>query len=70
MSTIAPPAYYTVNQIATRFGLHFKTVYQMIDRGDLPAIKINPTSKRPVVRVPAAALEEWERAQLSIGGEK
>jgi excisionase family DNA binding protein len=68
MAPTATPAYYTVNQIAARFGLHFKTVYQMINRGDLPSIKINPTSKRPVVRVPVAALEAWEAANL--GGEK
>jgi excisionase family DNA binding protein len=60
----ANPAYYTVNQMAAHFNLHAKTIYQMIDRGDLPAIKINPTSKRPIVRVPAAAFEAWEAAQL------
>jgi hypothetical protein len=66
-SSASTQQFFTVNEIAIRYALHAKTVYVMIERGDLPSIKINAKSKRPVIRVSAAALEEWERTQLSRG---
>ena len=57
--------YLGVPAVARRYGLHVNTIYNEINEGRLPAVKFGaPGSKRPAIRVPVAALEAWEQAQL------
>ena len=57
--------YLTVKSVAQKLGVHPKLIYAEIQEGRIPALKIGePGSKRPVIRIPADALERWEAAQL------
>jgi hypothetical protein len=61
--------FFNVSTIAARYKVHPKLIYKEIEEGRLPAVKIGaPGSKRPTIRIPAAALAAWEAAQL--GGAK
>jgi excisionase family DNA binding protein len=49
-----------VRQIAKQLDISLKTVYKVIESGQLPALKIGvPGSKRPTIRVTEAALEKY-----------
>ena len=57
--------YHSVAGAAKKFGVNQRLIYKEIQEGRLPAIKLgDPGSKRPVIRIPADALERWEAAQL------
>ena len=57
--------YYNVAGAAKKFGVNPRLIYKEIQEGRIPALKIGePGSKRPVIRIPADALERWEAAQL------
>jgi excisionase family DNA binding protein len=62
-------SYVSPKQAAERFNVHTHLIYKEIAAGRIRAVRIGaPDSKRPVLRIPIAALEAWEAAQ--IGGEK
>jgi excisionase family DNA binding protein len=53
--------YLSVAQVAKRFKINHKYVYDLIANDVLPSVKfLKPKSERPVIRVPIAALEAWE----------
>jgi hypothetical protein len=56
-----------VPDVANRWGVHTNFVYNLIKNGNLPCLKIsnpkNPNGKRPMIRIPLAALEAYERSQ-------
>lgn len=55
--------YYSVQQIAKRYGVGKKVIYSLISSGDLCAIQIG----KKFLRVPESELQRWERAQLQAG---
>ena len=52
----------TVTQAARRLSLGRATTYQLVQRGELPVVRIGRA-----VRVPVRALEAWV-AQRTVGG--
>lgn len=52
----------TVAEAARRLSLGRATAYQMVQRGELPVVRIGRA-----VRIPARALEEWVAAH-TLGG--
>jgi excisionase family DNA binding protein len=61
----------SVKSTAARYGVNPRTIYTAIEEGRLPAIRIGePGTKRPVIRIPLSALEQWEAKQLGQGGAK
>jgi excisionase family DNA binding protein len=58
----------SVAQVAKRYGINHKYVYDLVAKNVLPSVKFKkPNSERPVIRVPIAALEAWESSQLDQG---
>lgn len=55
-------AYYTPTELAERWDVSTMTVHRMIDRGDLPALRLDARIKR----VPAEALAEYEAARTAV----
>ena len=53
---------YRIPEAAETLGISRSKVYQLIDSGDLPAIRIGQT-----LRVPAEALRNWIRDQTKVG---
>ncbi len=51
----------TVEETATRLGIGRSLAYMMIQRGEIPSVKLGKLR-----RVPVAALDEWLREQSSI----
>jgi excisionase family DNA binding protein len=51
------PRWYTIKEVAERLRVSHDTVSRMIDRGELPAIRVSAR----LVRVPAPALHRIER---------
>jgi len=46
------------DEIALRLNLSRRSVYRLIDRGELPATRLGSTRNAPL-RVPEAALDAW-----------
>ena len=58
-------SYLSVNAVAKLFGVESRLIYKEIAQKRLPAIKLgDPTSRRPVIRIPREALQHWEFEQL------
>ena len=51
----------SVQELAERWAVDVKTIYQAIELGQLPAIRLS----RRVIRIPTAAIEALERGQRS-----
>lgn len=49
----APRNWLTIGQVAEELGLHRNTIYAMVKRGDLEALRYN----KRVIRIPRQALE-------------
>jgi excisionase family DNA binding protein len=54
-----------VEEVAERWDAHPKTVYAMIERGELHAKRLGR-----VLRVPRAVVESFEQASVAPGGKK
>ena len=54
------PTHYSVRELAERYGVSKKTFYRLIADGALPAVRVGL-----VLRVPAAAVASWERANTT-----
>jgi hypothetical protein len=58
----------TVNDVAARWNADPKFVYGLIAVGALSVVRLGaPGAKRPMIRVPLASLEQYERAQSNGG---
>ena len=57
-----PAVYWTVEDVARRFGVNVTTVYRLVQRGKLPAFKIGNQW-----RFNPARLEEWVADKERIG---
>ncbi len=53
------PLLLRLTEVAEQLGLGRSTVYQLLQRGDLPCVRIGRS-----VRVPADALAEWVRERV------
>lgn len=53
---MSEPRWYTINEVAERLRVSHDTVSRMIERGELPAIRVSAR----LVRIPAPALERFE----------
>jgi excisionase family DNA binding protein len=53
----------SVEEVASRWGLNVKTVYAMIDRGELVARRFGR-----VLRIPRAVVESYEQASVAPEG--
>lgn len=53
---MSEPRWYTINEVAERLRVSHDTVSRMIERGELPAIRVSAR----LVRIPAPALERLE----------
>ena len=63
-SSAAPPftkRYYRVDEVAHYFSVSDRTIYRLIDMGDLKAIRI-----RDCIRIPAVELQELEDKALVV----
>ena len=63
-SSAAPPftkRYYRVDEVAHYFSVSDRTIYRLIDMGDLKAIRI-----RDCIRIPAVELQEFEDKALVV----
>lgn len=56
------PRWYTIKEVAERLRVSHDTVARMIDRGELPAIRVSAN----LVRVPAPALHRIERGAAIV----
>ena len=56
VSEVHPPVL-SVQQLAERWAVDVKTIYQAIELGQLPSIRLS----RRVIRIPVAAIEALER---------
>lgn len=54
--------WYTIKEVAERLRVSHDTVARMIDRGELPAIRVSAR----IVRVPAPALHRIERGAAIV----
>lgn len=54
-STVDEPDYLTVTEVADRFRVDNRTIRRLIDRGDLPAVRVGDRS----LRVPTAAVDAF-----------
>lgn len=50
----------SVQELARRWGVDVKTIYQAIERGQLPAIRIG----KRVIRIPRAIIEQMEQGRV------
>lgn len=53
---MSEPRWYTINEVAGRLRVSHDTVSRMVERGELPAIRVSAR----LVRIPAPALERLE----------
>lgn len=60
MTTIATELL-TVPQVAERLQLSASAIYQKVERGEIPAVKLGPGPKAPV-RIDADELDAWLRS--------
>lgn len=61
--------FFSVPDVAKRWDVNHKFVYDLIKSGQLPAIKLgSPGTLRPVIRIPRTSLEAWEQARLEGQG--
>jgi len=56
------PRWYTIKEVAERLRVSHDTVARMIDRGELPAIRVSAR----LVRIPAPALHRIERGEALV----
>ena len=57
--------YLSVAEVAKRFKVNHKYVYDLVSANVLPSVRFQkPNSERPVIRIPIAGLEQWEAQQL------
>jgi excisionase family DNA binding protein len=54
-----------IEEVAARWDLNVKTVYAMIERGELPARRLGR-----VLRIPRHVVESFEQASVAQGGNK
>jgi excisionase family DNA binding protein len=55
----------TVSQLATRWQCSDKTLYAMIQIGQISVLRVGNLAKnRPTIRIPMASITEYEQAQL------
>ena len=57
---VTPARHFTAKTLADRWALHPSTVYRLIEKGDLPCLRIGGA-----VRVRLEDVEEYERCALS-----
>lgn len=66
MATVETPRLLTPREVAARLRVGRMTVYRLINRGELPAVRLG-THQGPL-RVDAAELREWlERRRVATG---
>jgi excisionase family DNA binding protein len=56
------PRWYTVKEVAERLRVSHDTVARMVERGELPAIRVSAR----LVRIPAPALHRIERGEAVV----
>lgn len=52
--------YYTPKEVATALAISDDAVLDLIDRGDLPALRVSPR----IIRIPIAAFDLWRSGTL------
>ena len=55
-----PPALLRIDEVADRLAISRATIYRLIRRGAIPTVHIGSS-----VRIPAAELDRWLRAQVA-----
>ena len=59
---MSEPRWYTIKEVADRLRVSHDTVTRMVDRGELPAIRVSAR----LVRIPAPAVQRMERGAVSV----
>lgn len=57
--TVTEPRWFTIKEVAERLRVSHDTVARMIERDELPAIRVSAR----LVRIPAPALDRFERGE-------
>lgn len=50
---------YTINQIAEKFGVTYKTVHRMIEQGELEAYRVGLGKQRRAIRITAQSVSTY-----------
>jgi excisionase family DNA binding protein len=58
-TTQLPPLLVRVNEAARLLGLGRSTIYQLVESGELPSVRIGTAR-----RIPLAALEQWVNERI------
>jgi excisionase family DNA binding protein len=57
--------FYTPNELADRWRVHPTSIYNLVQDGELAALRIGKkTTRRPALRIPFEAVETYEARQL------